>query len=123
MHTLSFHGVVGLIMNLISKTYHSYEMRKYVFICTLELLNNLKKKKPMLNYLTFTWHNCKKGSHLGLVKINVGFGKMCVFYGKFCVHNDKCVFINIKTKCVNSDNINDICGKLKFTINYTKLPQ
>ena len=35
------------------------------------------------------------------------------------VPSDKCVFIVVKVKYVNSGNINDICDKLNFTTNYT----
>jgi hypothetical protein len=50
--------------------------------------------------------------------IGDGLGKICVFYDKFYVINGTCVFIVLKTKYVNSDNIIDICGKLNFTTNY-----
>ena len=42
----------------------------------------------------------------------VDFDKICVF----CI--DKCVFIVVKIKWVNSGRINDICDKVNF-INYT----
>ena len=35
------------------------------------------------------------------------------------VLSDKCVFIVVKTKWMNSSNIIDICDKLKFITNYT----
>ncbi len=34
---------------------------------------------------------------------------------KFCVLSGKCMSIIVKIKCVNSDNMSDICDKLKFT--------
>jgi hypothetical protein len=34
---------------------------------------------------------------------------------KCCVCIDKCVFIVIKIKCMNSDRINNICDKINFT--------
>ena len=43
---------------------------------------------------------------------------MCVC-GKYCVYIDKCVFIVVKIKCVNSGRISDICDKVNFTTNYT----
>ena len=49
----------------------------------------------------------------------VDFDKICVFCGKFCIHIDKCVFIVVKIKCVNSGKISDICDKVNFTTNYT----
>ena len=49
----------------------------------------------------------------------VGFDKIFVFCNKFCIRSGKCVFIVVKTKCVNSGNINGICGKLNFTTKYT----
>ena len=51
-------------------------------------------------------------------RIVIDFDKICVFCGKYCVHNDKCVFIVVKIKNVNSGIINDICEKLDFTTNY-----
>jgi hypothetical protein len=47
------------------------------------------------------------------------FDKICVFCDQYYVRSDKCVFIVVKIKCVNSSNISDICDKLNFTINYT----
>ena len=35
-----------------------------------------------------------------------------------CVRIDKCVFIVIKIKCVNSDRISDIYDKVNFSTNY-----
>ena len=52
---------------------------------------------------------------MGSVLILVNY----VFCDKFCVCNDKYVFIVVKIKCVNSDNMSDSCDKLKFTTNYT----
>ena len=46
----------------------------------------------------------------------VDFDKICVFCGKSCVRIDKCVFIVVKIKCVNSDKISDIYDKVNFTI-------
>ncbi len=51
--------------------------------------------------------------------IGVDFDKICMFCGKCCVRIDKCVFIVIKIKCVNSDRISDICDKVNFITNYT----
>ena len=48
----------------------------------------------------------------------VSFDKMFVFCDKFCIRSDKYVSIVVKIKCVNSDNISDICNKLNFTTNY-----
>ena len=62
------------------------------------------------------------GSYLGDRSgngIHVGFDKIFVFCNKFCIRSGKCVFIVVKTKCVNSGNINGICGKLNFTTKYT----
>jgi hypothetical protein len=42
----------------------------------------------------------------------MSFDKMFVFCGKFCVYSNKCVSIVVKIKCVNSNNISDICDKL-----------
>jgi alpha-acetolactate decarboxylase len=39
-----------------------------------------------------------------------------MFCGKYYVRIDKCVFIVIKIKCVNSSRI---CDKVNFTTNYT----
>jgi hypothetical protein len=50
---------------------------------------------------------------------SVDFGKKCVFCDKYCVCSSKCVFIIIKIKYVNSNNISDICDKLKLTTYYT----
>jgi hypothetical protein len=49
---------------------------------------------------------------------SIDFDKICVFYGKCYVHIDKCVFIVVKIKCVNSGKIRD---KVNFTTNYTQL--
>jgi hypothetical protein len=49
----------------------------------------------------------------------VDFDKICVFCGKCCVRIDKCVFIIIKIKCVNSGRINNIYDKVNFITNYT----
>ena len=38
-----------------------------------------------------------------------------MFCGKYDVRIDKCVFIVIKIKYVNSDRINNICDKVNFT--------
>ena len=43
----------------------------------------------------------------------------CVLYGKLCVISGQCMLIIVKTKCVNSGNLSDICGKLNFTTNDT----
>ena len=51
----------------------------------------------------------------------MSFDKMFVFCGKFCVYNNIYVSIVVKIKCVNSNNISDICDKLNFTTNYTHL--
>ena len=42
----------------------------------------------------------------------VDFDKICVFCGTCYVRIDKCVFIVIKIKCVNSGRI---CDKVNFT--------
>ena len=60
------------------------------------------------------------GSHLGPVTVLVLVLVKCVFCGNFYVCSDKCVSIVVKTKCVNSDNMSDICDKLNFTTNYRK---
>jgi hypothetical protein len=56
------------------------------------------------------------GHITGLVLILI---KLVCFCGKCCVYIDKCMFIVIKIKCVNSNKISDICDKVNFTINYT----
>jgi hypothetical protein len=62
----------------------------------------------------------KKGKHLGLViGTGVDFDKIYVFCGKCCVHIDKCVFIVVKIKCMNSGRISDVCDKLTLLQNYT----
>ena len=43
----------------------------------------------------------------------------CVDFDKICVFCDKCVFIVMKIKYVNSSRISDICDKVNFTTNYT----
>jgi hypothetical protein len=44
---------------------------------------------------------------------------MC-FVVKVCINSNKCIFIIVKTKCVNSSNIdNNICGNLNFILKYT----
>ena len=43
-----------------------------------------------------------------------------VFSDNFWVSSGKCVFIIIKIKCVKSDNMSDICGKLNCITNYTQ---
>jgi hypothetical protein len=40
--------------------------------------------------------------------IGVDFDKICMFCDKYCVRINKCVFIVIKIKYVNSDRISDI---------------
>ena len=47
--------------------------------------------------------------------IGVDFDKICVFCGKCCIRIDKCVFIIVKIKCVNSCKINNIGDKVNFT--------
>ena len=50
----------------------------------------------------------KKGKHLGPVTgIGINFDKICVFCGKCCVRFDKCMFIVVKIKCMNSGRISD----------------
>ena len=51
--------------------------------------------------------------------ISVDFDKICVFCGKYFVRIDKCMFIIIKIKFVNSGRISDICDKINFNTNYT----
>ena len=46
--------------------------------------------------------------------MDVDFNKICVFCDKYCICIDKCVFIIIKIKYVNSDKINNICDKINF---------
>ena len=69
---------------------------------------------------TYKWHGtaCKRhlGPTTGPVLILI---KIYVFCGKCYIRIDKCMFIVIKIKCVNSDRINDICNKINFTTNYT----
>ena len=48
-------------------------------------------------------------------KIGVDFDKICVFCNKCYVHINKCVFIVVKIKCMNSGRISDICDKINFT--------
>ena len=48
-------------------------------------------------------------------RTRIDFDKICVFCGKCCVGIDKCVFIVLKIKCVNSSRISDICDKVNFT--------
>ena len=50
---------------------------------------------------------------------SVDFDKIYVFRGKYYVIRNKYVSIIVKIKCVNSNNITDICNKHNFTINYT----
>ena len=57
------------------------------------------------------------------VTARVDFDKMFMFCCRFCVSMCKCVFIVVKIKCVNSDNISDICDKLNIITNYTHIPQ
>ena len=38
-----------------------------------------------------------------------------MFCGKYCVRINKCVFIVVKIKCVNSGKICDIYDKVNFT--------
>jgi hypothetical protein len=45
----------------------------------------------------------------------VDFDKICVFCDKCCARIDKCVFIVIKIKCMNSGRVSDICDKVNFT--------
>ena len=42
-----------------------------------------------------------------------------MFCDKCCVYIDKCVFIVVKIKYMNSDKICNICDKVNFTTNYT----
>jgi hypothetical protein len=42
-----------------------------------------------------------------------------MFCDKCYVCIDKCVFIVVKIKCVNTDRISVICDKVNFTTNYT----
>ena len=49
----------------------------------------------------------------------VDFDKICVFCDKYCICIDKCVFIVVKIKYINSGRICDICYKVNFTTNYT----
>ena len=51
-------------------------------------------------------------------RIGVDFDKICVFCDKCYVRINKCVFIVVKIKCVNSGRIYDICDKVNFTTNY-----
>jgi hypothetical protein len=78
------------------------------------------------------WPNLSKMSHALLDIENRGtlrshhgtgidFNKICLFCDKYYVRIDKCVFIVIKIKFVNSCRINDICDKVNFTTNYTHL--
>ena len=61
--------------------------------------------------------------HRGILRsrygISVDFDKICVFCDKYCVSINKCVFIVVKIKCVNSGKIYDIYDKVNFTTNYT----
>jgi hypothetical protein len=61
------------------------------------------------------------GLHLApiTVRIDVDFDKICMFYDKICISNDKYVFIIVKIKYMNFDNISDIYDKLNFTTYYT----
>ena len=52
-------------------------------------------------------------------EIGVDFDKICVFCNKCYVRIDKCVFIIVKIKYVNSGRIYDICDKINFITNYT----
>jgi hypothetical protein len=55
------------------------------------------------------------GKHLGpATQTGFDFNKICVFCGKYCVRINKCVFIILKIKCVNSGRIDDICNKVNF---------
>ena len=57
------------------------------------------------------WRTLRSCHH----RIFVDFDKICVFCGKCCVRINKCVFIVVKLKCVNSGRICDICNKVNFT--------
>ena len=59
------------------------------------------------------------GSHLGSITGLVLVLVKYVLCDKFCVSSDKYVSIVVKTKCVNSGNMSDICDKLNYTTNYT----
>ena len=48
-------------------------------------------------------------------RIFVDFDKICVFCNKYYVRINKCVFIVVKIKCVNSTRICDICNKVNST--------
>jgi hypothetical protein len=50
--------------------------------------------------------------------IRVSLIKYSCFVINFISVSNKCVFIVIKTKYVNSSNISDICHKLNYIINY-----
>ena len=60
-----------------------------------------------INWITLSWGTLR--SRHGTF---VDFDKICMFCDKCCVHINKCVFIIIKIKCVNSDRI---CDKVNFT--------
>ena len=60
------------------------------------------------------------GKHLGpAIETGVDFDKIYVFCSKYCARIDKCVFVVVKIKCVNSGRISDICDKLTLLQNYT----
>ena len=71
------------------------------------------KKHTYCNFW-YLWHDCPiagpkyfhtysyVGSH-SRYWTGVSFDKMFVFCDKLCVSSGKCVFIVVKTKCVNSD--------------------
>jgi hypothetical protein len=48
----------------------------------------------------------------------VDFNKICFFFINvvFVLNINKCVFIIVKIKCMNSDRICNICDKVNFTI-------
>ena len=47
-------------------------------------------------------------------EIFVDFDKIIVFCGKSYIRIDKCMFIIVKIKYMNSDRICDICDKINF---------
>jgi hypothetical protein len=62
----------------------------------------------------FVCCNILRGTLRSRHKIRVDFDKICMFCNKCCVRIDKCVFIVVKIKYVNSGRISDICDKINF---------
>ena len=76
-------------------------------------MNFIQQTKELENYYNYSISN--RGTLKSRHGTFVNFNKIYMFCGKCCIHIDKCVFIVIKIKCVNSGRIYDICDKVNFT--------